>query len=69
MSADALVMCRATRRWCVGSVSANASADMLADALVGSDSLPLPVRQCIFKLKLKLNLHIIVFEASTFPEL
>ena len=39
MSADVSVVCRPTRRWCVGGVST----DVLADASVGSDSLPLPV--------------------------
>ena len=38
MSADASVVCRSTCRWCVGGVST----DALADASVGSDSLPLP---------------------------
>ena len=43
-SADALVMCRPTRRWCVGQHVGGVSANTLADALVGSVSLPLPFR-------------------------
>ena len=42
MSADVSVVCR----WCVGGVSTDALADVLADALVGSDSLPLPTTLC-----------------------
>ena len=38
MLADVSVVCR----WCVGGVSTDALADVLADASVGSDSLPLP---------------------------
>ena len=37
--ADASVVCQPTHRWCVGGVST----DELADASVGSDSLPLPI--------------------------
>ena len=62
MSADALVICRPTRRWCVGSVSANASADTLADALVGSDSLPLPNGA----MGIYCNLHITIEEIYKF---
>ena len=40
--ADVSVVCRPTCRWCVGGVSTDALADVLADASVGSDSLPLP---------------------------
>ena len=42
VSADVSVVCRPTCRWCVGGVSTDALADVLADASVGSDSLPLP---------------------------
>ena len=42
MLADASVVCWPTRRECVGGVSTDALADVLADALVGSDSLLLP---------------------------
>jgi len=38
--ADVLVVYQPTYRYCVGSVST----DMLAGALEGSDSLPLPIR-------------------------
>ena len=43
MSTDASVVCR----WCVGGVSVDALADVLADASVGSDSLPLPNQSAV----------------------
>ena len=44
MLADVSVVSWPTCRWCVGGVLTDALADVLADASLGSDSLPLPVQ-------------------------